>query len=44
MPEHRSAEILYGKLEVVRYRTCVVAARFLHGRVVRARLVKVPAA
>ena len=36
LPEHRSAEILYGKLEVVRYRTCVVAARFLRGRVVRA--------
>ena len=36
MPEHRSAEILYGKLEVVRYRTCLVAARFLRGRVVRA--------
>jgi hypothetical protein len=36
LPEQRSAEILYGKLEVVRYRTCLVAARFLHGRVVRA--------
>src|ERR1700756_3038831 len=36
LPEHRSAEILYGKLEVVCYRTCVVAARFLRGRVVRA--------
>src|SRR4051794_9786510 len=36
LPEHRSAAILYGKLEVVRYRTCLVAARFLHGRVVRA--------
>src|SRR3954453_18862213 len=36
LPEHRSAEILYGKLEVVRYRTCLVAARFLLGRVVRA--------
>src|SRR6201995_4114799 len=36
LPEHRSAEILYGKLEVVRYRTCLVAARFLRGRVVRA--------
>jgi hypothetical protein len=36
LPEHRSAELLYGKLEVVRYRTCVVAARFLRGRVVRA--------
>ena len=33
---HRSAQILYGKLEVVRYRTCRVAARFLKGRVVRA--------
>jgi DDE superfamily endonuclease len=36
LPEQRSAEILYGKLEVVRYRTCLVAARFLYGRVVRA--------
>jgi len=36
LPEHRSAAILYGKLEVVRYRTCLVAARFLHGKVVRA--------
>jgi hypothetical protein len=36
LPEHRSAEILYGKLEVVRYRTSLVAARFLYGRVVRA--------
>src|ERR1700745_4338591 len=36
LPEHRSAEILYGKLEVVRYRTGLVAARFLRGRVVRA--------
>jgi DDE superfamily endonuclease len=36
LPAHRSAEILYGKLEVVRYRTCLVAARFLYGRVVRA--------
>jgi len=44
LPAHRSAAILYGKLEVVRYRTCLVAARFLRGRVVRARLVKVPAA
>jgi hypothetical protein len=33
---HRSARILYGKLEVVRYRTRRVAARFLKGRVVRA--------
>jgi len=36
LPEQRSAQILCGKLEVVRYRTCLVAARFLHGRVVRA--------
>ena len=36
LPEHRSAAILYGKLEVVRYRTGLVAARFLHGQVVRA--------
>jgi hypothetical protein len=36
LPQHRSAEILYGKLAVVRYRTCLLAARFLHGRVVRA--------
>jgi hypothetical protein len=34
LPEQRSAEVLYGKFEVVRYRTCVVAARFLRGRVV----------
>jgi hypothetical protein len=34
LPEHRSAAILYGKLEVVRYRTSLVAARFLRGRVV----------
>jgi len=26
LPEHRSTAILYGKLEVVRYRTCLVAA------------------
>jgi hypothetical protein len=36
LPAQRSAAILYGKLEVVRYRTRVVAARFLRGRVVRA--------
>ena len=36
LPAQRSAEILYGKLAVVRYRTCLVAARFLRGRVVRA--------
>jgi hypothetical protein len=35
-PIHRTAQILYGNLEVVRYRTCRVAARFLKGRVVRA--------
>src|SRR3954464_13163138 len=33
---HRTAQILYGDLEVVRYRTCRVAARFLKGRIVRA--------
>src|SRR5690349_21973517 len=36
LPAQRSAAILYGKFEVVCYRTCVVAARFLRGRVVRA--------
>jgi hypothetical protein len=40
MVEHlkvaRSAQILYGKFEVVRYRTCCVAARFLKGHLVRA--------
>ena len=36
LPVHRSARILYGKLEVVRYRTRRVAARFLEGRGVRA--------
>ena len=36
LPIHRRARILYGNLEVVRYRTCRVAARFLKGRVVRA--------
>src|SRR3954447_26742796 len=36
LPLHRTARILYGKLEVARYRTCRVAARFLKGRVVRA--------
>jgi hypothetical protein len=40
MVEHlkvaRSAQILYGKFEVVRYRTCCVAARFLKGQLVRA--------
>src|SRR5690348_13361637 len=36
LPAQRSAEILYGKLAVVRYRTSLVAARFLRGRVVRA--------
>ena len=36
LPEQHSAEILYGKMQVVRYRTGRVAARFLRGRVVRA--------
>src|SRR3954462_3595282 len=36
LPVHRTAQILYGNLDVVRYRTCRVAARFLKGRVVRA--------
>src|SRR4051794_2476141 len=36
LPVHRSARILHGRLEVVRYRTRRVAARFLEGRVVRA--------
>jgi hypothetical protein len=36
LPVHRSARILYGQLEVVRYRSCRVATRFLKGRVVRA--------
>jgi DDE superfamily endonuclease len=36
LPVHRTAQILYGNLEVMRYRSCRVAARFLKGRVVRA--------
>jgi len=36
LPLQRSAQILYGNLEVVRYRTALVSARFLKGRVVRA--------
>jgi DDE superfamily endonuclease len=36
LPVRRSARILYGRFEVVRYRSCRVAARFLKGRVVRA--------
>src|SRR5690349_7131940 len=36
LPVRRSARILYGKLEVARYRSCRVAARFLRRRVVRA--------
>src|SRR3954451_12053972 len=40
LPVHRSARILYGKLEVARYRSCRVAARFLKGRVVRAAWVR----
>ncbi|MBV9913168.1 MAG: transposase [Sinobacteraceae bacterium] len=35
LPAHRSARILYGNLEVVRWRSCRVAARFLGGMVVR---------
>ncbi|MDO9714733.1 hypothetical protein, partial [Paracraurococcus lichenis] len=36
LPVQRSARILYGQMEVVRWHSCRVAARFLHGRVVRA--------
>src|SRR4051795_9867807 len=36
LPVHRSARVLYGRFEVVRYRSCRVTARFLKGRVVRA--------
>src|SRR3954468_22048719 len=36
LPAQRSAGILYGKLAVVRWRSCRVAPRFLKGRVVRA--------
>src|SRR3954468_11520563 len=36
LPVHRSARVLYGRFEVVRYRSGRVAARFLKGRVVRA--------
>ena len=36
LPAHRSAQILYGELEVMRHRTRWVAARFLKGRVMRA--------
>lgn len=36
LPVRRTAQILYGKFEVVRYRTCCVAARFLKGELVRA--------
>src|SRR4051794_33986576 len=36
LPVHRSARVLYGRFEVVRYRSCRVAARFPKGRVVRA--------
>lgn len=36
LPVVRTAQILYGKFEVVRYRTCCVAARFLNGALVRA--------
>ena len=41
LPVHRTAQILSGNLDVVRYRTCRVAARFLKGRVVRAVWVQV---
>ena len=36
LPVSRSGQFLYGKFEVVRYRTCCVAARFLKGELVRA--------
>jgi hypothetical protein len=36
LPVHRTAQIMYGNLELVRYRTCRAAARFLKGAVVRA--------
>jgi hypothetical protein len=36
LPVVRTAQILYGRFEVVRYRTCCVAARFLKGMLVRA--------
>jgi hypothetical protein len=36
LPCHRSARILHGQMEVVRWRSCRVAARFLRGMVVRA--------
>src|SRR4051794_19994072 len=42
LPVHRTAQILYGNLEVVRDRTCRVAARFLKGRVVRMHAAKTP--
>lgn len=40
LPVHRTAQILYGNLEVVRYRSCRVAARLLKGAVVRAAWVQ----
>lgn len=36
LPVQRSARILYGRFQVIRYRTCCVAARFLQGELVRA--------
>ncbi len=36
LPTERSAQILYGNLEVVRYRSCLAAARILKGKVGRA--------
>jgi len=35
LPVQRSAQLLYGKLNLVRFRTCCVAARFLKGELVR---------
>ena len=35
-PVVRTGQILYGKFEVIRYRTCCVVARFLKGELVRA--------
>jgi hypothetical protein len=36
LPTERSAQILYGNLEVVRYRSCLAVPRILKGEVVRA--------
>jgi hypothetical protein len=40
LPAQRSAGILYGKLAVVRYRSCRVAARFLKARFLKGRGVR----